>query len=130
MALVSLNTLYSRFKKGLKPTGQHFRDMFDSFWHKSGRIPSGAIDGLQGLLDTKMDKKAVVTADQVGVYAPAKNYVFDAQKAEYVSFANPSSTVEQFKTEKFYRLKEDAPAGKTPKRILPIGRTKVRQSAR
>ncbi len=114
MAQVPINTLYQRFRKGLKPLAQHFWDVFDSYWHKAEKIPSNVIDGLQELLDSKMDKKAAVASDQVGVYSPIKNYVYDALLAEYVSFANPNSANEQFQTEKFYRLKENAPAGQNP----------------
>lgn len=34
--------------------------------------------------------------------------------AEYVSFSNPASADPQFQTEKFYRLKENAPVGENP----------------
>ncbi len=114
MSKQSINTLKGWFITKAKPLAVQFWHWMDSYWHKDEMIPSASIDGLQELLDTKMDKKAVVTSDQVGVYDTAKNYVYDALKAEYVSFSNANSEDPQFQTEKFYRLKEDAPAGENP----------------
>lgn len=52
--------------------------------------------------------------EQVGPYNATKNYIFDAQAAEYVSFANPSSAIPQFQVEGFYRLAESASPGENP----------------
>ncbi len=114
MAYQTLNTLKYWFITKAKPLQQQFWDWMDSFWHKGEKIPSASIDGLQTLLDAKMDKKAVVTSDQVGEYDPEKDYVYDALVAEYVSFLNADSSKAQFSSEGFYRLKEDAPAGEDP----------------
>jgi len=114
MSKQSLNTLKSWFVTKAKPLAVQFWHWMDSYWHKDELIPAASIDGLQTLLDGKMDVKAGVDPEQVGVYDPAKNYVFDALVAEYVSFANANSADPQFQTEKFYRLKENAPAGENP----------------
>ncbi|MBI9064884.1 MAG: hypothetical protein JEZ14_23055 [Marinilabiliaceae bacterium] len=114
MALTPINTLKEWFRRGLKPTQQQFWDWLDSFWHKDEPIPSASIDGLQGLLDAKVDKKDTVDPDQVGPYNPAAAYVFDAARAEYVSFSNADSAEPQFQVEGFYRLTENAPAGENP----------------
>jgi len=108
------NTLREWFRRGLKPTQQQFWDWLDSFWHKDEPIPASTIDGLQGLLDAKVDKKDTVDPDQVGPYNPATTYVFDAARAEYVSFSNAGSAEPQFQVEGFYRLTENAPAGENP----------------
>lgn len=114
MAKQSLNTLKNWFKTGLKPLQVQFWHWMDSFWHKDEKIPAATIDGLQGLLDSKVDKKDAVDPEQVGVYDPAKSYVYDAERAEYVSFSNPESEDKQFKDEGYYRLTENAPAGQNP----------------
>lgn len=114
MAITSLNTLKNWFKTGLKPTQSQFWAWLDSFWHKEEDIPAAKIEGLQELLDSKIDKKDAITPDQVGPYDPAVDYVYDALLAEYVSFSNPASADPQFQVEGFYRLKEDAPAGENP----------------
>lgn len=114
MAYQDLNTLKNWFKRGLKPLSQQFWDWMDSFWHKSQMIPAAMIEGLQALLDAKLDKKDAIPPEQVGEYSPTKNYVYDAALAEYVSFSNAQSSDPQFQVEGFYRLTEDAPAGENP----------------
>ncbi len=114
MAVQPINTLKNWFITKAKPLSVQFWHWMDSYWHKDESIPSAKIDGLQELLDTKLDKNAAVDPDQVGPYSPLKNYVYDAQLAEYVSFSNPNSTNPQFMVEGFYRLLEDAPAGDNP----------------
>lgn len=49
------STLKNWFKTGLKPTQDQFWDWMDSFWHKTETIAVSVIDGLQGLLDNKID---------------------------------------------------------------------------
>lgn len=60
MGKQTINTLKNWFKTGLLPTQSQFWAWMDSFWHKDEQIPSASIDGLQTLLDSKMDVKAVV----------------------------------------------------------------------
>ncbi len=114
MSKQSLNTLKNWFKTDLKPLQVQFWHWMDSFWHKDELIPAATIEGLQGLLDTKVDKKDAVDPDQVGVYDPAKNYVYDPLVAEYVSFSNPASPDPKYTVEGFYRLIQNAPPGETP----------------
>ncbi len=114
MSVQPINTLKNWFTTKAKPLSTQFWHWMDSYWHKDEDIPSAKIDGLQELLDAKVDKKDAVDPDQVGQYDPAKNYVYDAQRAEYVSFSNPGSSDPQFQVEGFYRLTEDAPAGENP----------------
>jgi|GEM_PF-6758138 len=59
MAIVDRNTLKQWFKRGAKPLASQFASWIDSFWHKSEKIPSTQIDGLQNELDKKSDKKSV-----------------------------------------------------------------------
>jgi hypothetical protein len=114
MSKQPINTLKQWFISKAKPLSVQFWHWMDSYWHKDEQIPSASIDGLQELLDAKLDKNAAVDPDQVGPYDPLKNYVYDAQLAEYVSFSNPASSNPQFMVEGFYRLLEDAPAGENP----------------
>lgn len=114
MAKQDINTLKNWFRRGLKPPQQQFWDWLDSFRHLDSDIPAAQVAGLQTLLDAKLDKKDAVDPDQVGEYDPLKNYVYDAAKAEYVSFKNEASSDPQFQVEGFYRLTENAPASENP----------------
>lgn len=55
MAKVNLTTIKNWFKTGLKPTQAQFWDTWDSFWHKDDAIPLNSIDGLQEVLNEKLD---------------------------------------------------------------------------
>lgn len=112
--MATINTLKNWFRTGSKPTQAQFWAWLDSFRHKDEAVPAADISGLQELLDGKVDKKELVPAEQVGPYNATKNYIFDAQAAEYVSFANPSSAIPQFQVEGFYRLAESASPGENP----------------
>lgn len=114
MSKRDLNTLKSWFEIQDKPTQAQFWDWLDSFFHKDDNVPSSKVEGLQGLLDAKMDKTAATSDSQSGPYDPDKNYVFDEATPEYVSFINAASSDTFFQSEKWYRLKEDAPAGEDP----------------
>jgi hypothetical protein len=114
MSKQTISTIQNWFSTGKKPTQAQFWDWLDSFFHKDDDIPRSQVEGLQELLDTKMDIKQVVTSEQVGTYNSEKNYVYDTGLAEYVSYKNSESTIKQFQTEGFYRLKENAPAGENP----------------
>lgn len=112
MAKQTLNTLKNWFRTGLKPTQTQFWDWIDSFFHKDDNIPSSQVEGLQGLLDAKVDKKDLTS--NKGVWDPDKAYVFDANQAQYVSFVNPDSTDDFFTTERWFRLDADTTAGQSP----------------
>ncbi|WP_337966771.1 hypothetical protein [uncultured Flavobacterium sp.] len=57
MALQTLETIKSWFKTGLKPTQTQFWDTWDSFRHKSEKIPVAEIDGIDELLQNKTEKE-------------------------------------------------------------------------
>jgi hypothetical protein len=54
MALQSLKTIKSWFRTGLKPTQLQFWDTWDSFRHKSEKIPAKDIEGIDTLLGDKI----------------------------------------------------------------------------
>lgn len=54
MALQSLKTIKSWFRTGLKPTQTQFWDTWDSFRHKSEKIPATDIEGMDTLLGDKI----------------------------------------------------------------------------
>lgn len=56
MAITDILNLKDWFKKGKKPTQEQFHAIFDSFWHKSEKVPTDNIDGLQEALGKKQDK--------------------------------------------------------------------------
>jgi hypothetical protein len=56
MAIQTLNTIKNWFKTSLKPTQAQFWDTWDSFRHKSEKVPVAEIEGIDPLLDTKADK--------------------------------------------------------------------------
>jgi hypothetical protein len=53
MAVQSLNTLKNWFKTGLKPSQAQFWDTWDSFRHKSDKVPVADIEGIDELLMAK-----------------------------------------------------------------------------
>lgn len=114
MPTTPITTLKNWFKTGLKPTQSQFWAWLDSYWHKSEAIPAASIEGLQLLLDGKMDKKAVTASVKAGPYVPGQAYVFDALVPEYVSFSNPASPNPDFVAEGWYRLTADATGSQTP----------------
>jgi hypothetical protein len=111
MAKQSINTIKQWFKTSLKPTQQQFWDWLDSFRHKDDKVQPDEVDGLQNLLDAKVDKKDVVEPE---VWDNTKAYVYDAETQQYVSFQNAASENLQFKVEGFYRLLADTAAGESP----------------
>ncbi|SNR32716.1 hypothetical protein [Flavobacterium sp. ov086] len=56
MALQTLKTIKNWFRTGLKPTQAQFWDTWDSFRHKSDKVPVGDIEGIDELLDSKTDE--------------------------------------------------------------------------
>lgn len=53
------NTLKSWFKRGLKPLEAQFHAWIDSFWHKSEKIPTSSIRGLEDTLNNKAETTAM-----------------------------------------------------------------------
>lgn len=109
-----LITIKNWFKTGLKPTQAQFWATWDSFWHKDDKIPSATIDGLQVLLDGKMDKKAITATVKAAPYVAGQAYVFDALVPEYVSFSNPQSANPDYQAFGWYLLLADASGSDTP----------------
>lgn len=107
-----LNTLKNWFKTGFKPTQAQFWAWLDSFRHKDEPVPVADIDGLQTLLDAKVDKKDLI--QQKGVFDPGKEYVYNVDLAEYVSYLNEGSGDEFFRVERWFRLLADTVAGESP----------------
>jgi len=56
MAIVTIQIIKNWFKTGLKPTQAQFWAVFDSFRHKSEKVPFNDIDGLTDLFNEKVDK--------------------------------------------------------------------------
>jgi hypothetical protein len=55
MAIQTLNTIKNWFRTGLKPTQTQFWDTWDSFRHKSEKVPVAEIDGIDALLQNKTE---------------------------------------------------------------------------
>ena len=49
-------TIKNWFKTGLKPSQQQFWSTWDSYWHKSEKLPISSISGLGNLLDGKAEE--------------------------------------------------------------------------
>jgi lysophospholipase L1-like esterase len=58
MAITSINTLKQWFQTAMKPTQEQFWAIFDSFRHKSDKVPASDIEGMDDLLLSKADKEA------------------------------------------------------------------------
>lgn len=59
MAIVTIQTIKNWFKTGLKPTQAQFWAVFDSFRHKSHKVPFNDVDGLTDLFNEKADAEAL-----------------------------------------------------------------------
>ena len=57
MAVTALNTIKNWFKTGLIPTQQQFWDTWDSFRHKSEKIPITDVEGIDALLLSKTENE-------------------------------------------------------------------------
>lgn len=58
MAITSINTLKQWFQTAMRPTQEQFWAIFDSFRHKSDKVPASDIEGMDDLLLSKADKQA------------------------------------------------------------------------
>jgi len=125
MAKQTINTIKNWFRTGSKPTQAQFWDWLDSFFHKDDNIPSAQVEGLQGLLDAKMDKKDATGGSNSGPYDPLKNYVYSETEAEYVSYINAESTDTFFKSENGTDSKRMHRRAKIRKRTRNIGHTRA-----
>lgn len=58
------NILKGWFKRGLKPLEVHFAAWMDSYWHKSEKIPTLMIEGLEDTLNSKAESNAIEDLDR------------------------------------------------------------------
>lgn len=88
MAILSRETLKSRFKTGMMPRASDFENWMESYWHDTENIPITSIENLVEILNSKTDKvvteynrslKRIVTA--VNTYEELTLY----SKADLVS---------------------------------------------
>lgn len=74
MAVQALNIIKEWFKRGKNPTESQFSDVWDSFFHKSERIPQSQILGLQETIESASKgliyKDAVDTESELAVKYP------------------------------------------------------------
>lgn len=61
MAITAINTLKQWFQTGMIPRQEQFWAIFDSFRHKSDKVPASDIEGIDNLLLNKADKEAFIT---------------------------------------------------------------------
>ncbi|WP_201289810.1 hypothetical protein, partial [Tenacibaculum maritimum] len=54
------NTVIGWFQKYMKPTAAQFETLFKSIWFKNEQIPVTKIEGIQTLLDEKLDKELFI----------------------------------------------------------------------
>lgn len=59
MAQTSISVLKQKFSDGKTPNGNDFSDIFDSYWHRSIKLPQSQILGLNDALDEKANKEDV-----------------------------------------------------------------------
>lgn len=53
------NTLKSWFKRGVKPLESQFHAWMDAYWHKTEKIPTDSIEGLENVLNNKAEANAL-----------------------------------------------------------------------
>jgi hypothetical protein len=81
MAIVNLNTIKNWFKTGSKPSQAQFWDTWDSFRHKSEKIPAIDVEGIDALLFSKADK-AVLDDHLINENAHAALFLAKEDKAK------------------------------------------------
>lgn len=60
MVITAINTLKQWFQTGMIPRQDQFWAIFDSFRHKSDKVPASDIEGIDNLLFNKADKEAFI----------------------------------------------------------------------
>jgi hypothetical protein len=71
MAQKDIPILKEKFADGKTPNGSDFGDVFDSYYHKSTKLPQTQILGLNNTLDSKADKSALENVAAGLIYKPA-----------------------------------------------------------
>ncbi|CAA0238776.1 hypothetical protein [Tenacibaculum maritimum] len=109
------NTVIGWFQKYMKPTAAQFETLFKSIWFKNEQIPVTKIEGIQTLLDEKLDKELFIKhiANGKGL-KDAQNFpLFPNQSFKYtlpqgaqlfaikISFARQETHVELSTSENF-----------------------------
>jgi hypothetical protein len=79
MAIQSINTLKSWFKRGFKPLQQQFYDWMDSYWHKDEQLPIASINGLENILNVLPTRESISAL--LALFVPdainaTENYVY------------------------------------------------------
>lgn len=80
---VSISTIRDWFRNGLRPTQTQFWSTWDSFWHKDEKISIENIDGLEEIIDAKIEEALSL----IHQFAPTINSVTP-------SSALPSTTLQ------------------------------------
>ena len=82
MAIVLLDTIKGWFRTGLKPTEQQFSQTWDSFFHKSEKVPIAQVEGIDAVFDAINAVSAnvrFVGVGQLTIYKhPLNNKLADA----------------------------------------------------
>ena len=71
--MISLPTIKSWFKTGLRPTEQQFSDTWDSFFHKSEKVPIAQVEGIDAVFEAINAVSATVRFVGVGQLTIYKN---------------------------------------------------------
>lgn len=79
MAVVDINTLKQWFVRGAKPLQTQFAAWMDSYWHKEESIPPSTIEGLQGLLDGKVDIEQIENIVSMVQYERRLNFTVQSE---------------------------------------------------
>lgn len=87
--MVDINTIKNWFKTGLKPTQEQFWAVWDSFRHKSDKIPVQEIQGLDELLFLKADKAGQENTLEIDIYDLPNNYT-NQDICNYINNLPPS----------------------------------------
>jgi len=105
MAIVSLNTIKSWFKTGLKPTQSQFWDAWDSFRHKSDKVPYAEVEGLDAVLLEQNNRIAAIAlpdgvtkhgsiiVNSGSAFIPAADFVWREDQVEYTNTIDFSAPV-------------------------------------
>lgn len=89
MAITSINTLKQWFQTAMRPTQEQFWAIFDSFRHKSDKVPASDIEGMDELLLNKADKEAfTVHLDDEAAHATLFGSKVDKETGKALSDQN------------------------------------------
>ena len=72
--MTGIETIKNWFKTGLKPTQEQFTQVWDSFWHKSEKIPINQINGIEQIYKTINDQNTKII--NAKIYAVGELQIF------------------------------------------------------